>query len=130
MLLAGHAVLAADIWWRYAGLHAALWMAWLFTTPVVAAVVGRLIWRWLAAEPAAFWPPWWCKPALVLAPLCIVAGVTVAFAEETLLALDVLSDDHPPMTAERSGTRLYLRGDINRGSAAQVEAALLDAPDT
>jgi hypothetical protein len=32
------------------------------------------------------------------------------------------------MKAERSGNRLYLSGDINQGSAAQVETALLDSP--
>jgi hypothetical protein len=128
-LVAGHAVFAADFWWRHVELQATLWMAWLVSTPVVAAVAGRAIWRWLCADPGGFWPPWWCKPAVILAPFCVAASVAVAFAEETLLALEVLSGDHPPMTAERSGSRLYLRGDINLGSAAQVESALRSAPD-
>jgi hypothetical protein len=125
----GYKVLGADLWWRHVDLHAALWLTWLVFTPVAVAVCGRRFWRWLAAEPARFWPPWWCKPTLLVTPIITGLAVVVAFADQTVLALEIAAGDHAPMAIERRGNRLYVSGDINFGSAARVETALAAARD-
>lgn len=129
LLIAGLQVLHAEFWWRHISLYAGLWIGWICSVPVVAAVCARALWRWLTSRPERYWPPWWCKPVLLVAPAAISVALLVAYSRPVSLALEIAAGDHPPTTIERVGNRILVTGEINFGSAVRLEQALRSWPD-
>ncbi len=130
LLLAWLQVLQAQFWWRDVSLYAGLWIGWICSVPAASAVCARALWRWLTCRPERYWPPWWCKPILLVAPAAITVTLLAAYSSPVSLALEIVAGDHPPMTIERNGNRILATGEINFGSAVRLEEALRSWPDT
>jgi hypothetical protein len=125
---AGNAFLEADFWWRYFEIQAWLVVLWPPLMAVVSARWARAFWLWLTATPSSFWPPWWVKGALLLAPLAVLIAGAIFSIDRLVVAASVLDGSEPAMKIQRRGDQLLLSGDINLGSAAKLETWLSVTP--